>query len=138
MMMHKTRELGLSNTNFTNSHGFHDDNHYSCALDIAKLSRELLAIKEITSYTNVYIDCIKKDTNRPLKLVNTNKLVHLYPEVDGLKTGYTPQAKYCLSTTAKKGDHRILVVVMGVTHERIRDIQVTDMLNYAFLHGCKE
>ena len=87
------------------------------------MSRELLKHSEITNYTRIYQDYLRKDTKKPFWLVNTNRLVRFYPGVDGLKTGYTSEAKYCLAATAKRGDFRLIAVVMGEpdTKARFRD-----------------
>ncbi|OEF98480.1 D-alanyl-D-alanine carboxypeptidase family protein [Desulfuribacillus alkaliarsenatis] len=133
MMNQKAKELGLKNTNFTNSHGLPDSSHYTTAYDIAIMSRELLTrYPEITEYTKIYSDYLRQDSDRPLWLVNTNRLVKFYEGADGLKTGYTSEAKYCLSATAKRDDLRVLAVVMGEPTSTIRNKEISEMFNYAF------
>jgi serine-type D-Ala-D-Ala carboxypeptidase (penicillin-binding protein 5/6) len=131
-MNQRAAQLGMKDTHFSNSNGLPIANHYSSAYDISLMSRELLKHKEITKWTSVYSDYLRKDTARPLWLVNTNKLVRFYDGVDGLKTGYTQEAKYCLSATAKRGDFRVIAVVMGEPRPPIRNAEVTGMLNFAF------
>lgn len=113
-MNERARQLGMDDTHFVNCNGLPAPNHYCSAHDIALMSRELLKHPDITRYTSVYSDYLRKDTDHPLWLVNTNKLVRFYDGVDGLKTGFTAEAKYCLSATAKRPDgFRVIAVVMG-------------------------
>ncbi|WP_245632850.1 D-alanyl-D-alanine carboxypeptidase family protein [Alicyclobacillus kakegawensis] len=131
-MNQRARELGMLDTHFANSNGLPAANHYSSAHDIALMSRELLKHSQITRWTSVYSDYLRKDTTHPLWLVNTNKLVRFYDGVDGLKTGYTTEAKYCLSATARRGDFRVIAIVMGEPKVTVRNQEVTQMLNWAF------
>lgn len=131
-MNQRAQQLNMKDTHFSNCNGLPVTNHYSSACDIAIMSRALLKHPEITKWTSVYSDYLRKDTARPLWLVNTNKLVRFYDGVDGLKTGYTQEAKYCLSATAKRGDFRVIAVVMGEPRPPIRNAEVSGMLNYAF------
>ena len=73
-----------------------------------------------------------KTTDKKFWLVNTNKLVRFYPGVDGLKTGFTNEAKYCLTATAEKDGMRVIAVVFGAPTSKQRNAQVTKMLDYAF------
>lgn len=132
-MNEKAKALGMDDTHFANCNGLPADNHYSSAHDIAIMSRALLEHKEITNWTSIYSDYLRKDTDRPLWLVNTNKLVRFYNGVDGLKTGYTSEAKYCLSATAKKPDgFRVIAVVMGEPKPATRNAEVSGLLNWSF------
>jgi len=131
-MNERAKELGLKNTNFVNTNGLPAENHFSSAHDIAVMSRELLKHEEITKFTSIYQDYLRKDSNRPFWLVNTNKLVRFYPGADGLKTGYTAEAKYCLSATAKKDNMRVVAVVMGEPNSKTRNSEITQMFDYAF------
>src|SRR5699024_5058741 len=97
MMNEKSKELGLSNTNYVNTNGLPADDHYTTAYDLAVTSKELLQYEEITEFTSIYEDYLRKDTDKEFWLVNTNKLVRFYPGVDGLKTGFTREAMYCLA-----------------------------------------
>lgn len=133
-MNERAKQLGMTDTHFSNCNGLPAKNHYSSAHDIAVMSRALLAHPEITSFTSIYSDYLRKDSDRPLWLVNTNKLVRFYDGVDGLKTGYTQEAKYCLSATAKRGDFRVIAVVMGEPKPTVRNAEVSSMLNWAFSH----
>lgn len=133
-MNERARELGMKNTNFVNSNGLPSPNHYSSALDIAIMSRELLKHELITKYTGAYQDYLRKDSDNPFWLVNTNRLVRFYEGVDGLKTGYTSEAKYCLSATAKRNNMRLIAVVLGEPDVKTRNSEVAAMFNYAFNH----
>jgi D-alanyl-D-alanine carboxypeptidase (penicillin-binding protein 5/6) len=132
MMNDKAKQLGMENTQFSNTNGLPSKNHYTSAHDIAIMSRELLKHEEITRFTSIYEDYLRKDSENPFWLVNTNRLVKFYDGVDGLKTGYTQEAKYCLAATAKKGDMRVIAVVMGTPKPKVRNQHVTDLFNYAF------
>ncbi len=131
-MNQRAKELGLHNTYFVNSNGLPAQNHYSTAYDIALMSRELLRYEIITKYTSIYQDYLRKDTDRPFWLVNTNRLVHFYPGLDGLKTGYTDEARYCLAATAKKDNFRLIAVVLGEPDSKSRSKEITQMFDYAF------
>lgn len=132
MMNKRAKELGLKNTNFKNPHGLEAANHYSSAYDMAMIAKELVKHEEIFEYTSIYEDYLRKGTDRELWLVNTNKLVRFYKGVDGLKTGYTKEAGYCLTSTAKKNGMRIITVVMGEPDIKTRQKETTEMLDYAF------
>nr|WP_245683859.1 D-alanyl-D-alanine carboxypeptidase family protein [Vulcanibacillus modesticaldus] len=131
-MNEKAKELGLKNTHFMNSNGLPVKNHYTSAYDIAVISRELLKYEQITRYTGIYQDYLRKNTKNPFWLVNTNRLVRFYKGVDGLKTGYTTEAKFCLAATAKRGKFRVIAVVMGAPSTKIRNKEVSRLLDYAF------
>lgn len=132
MMNNKVNELGLKNTHFVNVHGLDDDNHYSSAYDMAIIAKELLKHEKILEYTSLYEDYLEKPDGTKTWLVNTNKLVRFYEGVDGLKTGYTSNAKYCLTSTAMKNNIRFITVVMGVDTSEHRSLDTTSMLNYGF------
>ena len=132
MMNKKVEDLGLSNTHFVNPHGLHADNHYSSAYDIAIMASNLISHEKILHYTSIYEDYFNKPDGSRTWLVNTNKLVRFLEGVDGLKTGYTNEAGYCLTATAKKGNVRYITVVMGEPSSDTRSSETTNMLNYAF------
>jgi D-alanyl-D-alanine carboxypeptidase (penicillin-binding protein 5/6) len=133
-MNERAKQLGMDDTHFANCNGLPVANHYSSAHDIAIMSRELLKHSEITKWTSVYSDYLRKGTEHPLWLVNTNKLVRFYEGVDGLKTGYTVEAKYCLSATAKRDGFRVIAVVMGEPQVKLRNAEVSQLLNWSFSH----
>ncbi|ART76949.1 D-alanyl-D-alanine carboxypeptidase family protein [Sutcliffiella horikoshii] len=128
----KAKELGLENTLFQNPTGLPAKNHYSTANDMAVMAKELLKYEGITKYTGQYEDYLRQDSEKKFWLVNTNKLVRFYPGVDGLKTGFTQEAKYCLTATAKKDNMRVIAVVFGAPTPKDRNAQITNMLDFAF------
>mgnify|MGYP004517622811 FL=1 len=132
MMNDRAKELGLKNTNFKNPHGLEEANHYSSAYDMSKIALELVKHPKVLEFSGIYEDYLRKGTKREFWLVNTNKLVRFYQGVDGLKTGYTKEAGYCLTATASKSNMRVITVVMGEPESTIRNKETTDMLNYSF------
>ncbi|THF78318.1 D-alanyl-D-alanine carboxypeptidase family protein [Cohnella fermenti] len=128
----KAKELGMTSTHFVNCNGLPAQGHVSSARDIALMSRELLKHEEITKYTGLYQDYLRKDQPKPFWLVNTNKLVRFYTGADGLKTGYTGEAKFCLSATAKRDNLRLIAVVMGEPNTKTRNAEVSKLFDYAF------
>jgi D-alanyl-D-alanine carboxypeptidase (penicillin-binding protein 5/6) len=133
-MNEKVDELDLKNTKFKNSTGLPAEEHYSTSYDMAIIAKELLKYETITDYTSIYEDYLRKGEENEFWLVNTNKLVRFYPGVDGLKTGFTNEAKYCLTATAEKNDMRLITVVMGAETTKERNAAVSQMLDYAFNH----
>lgn len=132
LMNKKAKELQLKNTNFTNACGLDSDKHYSSAHDMAIIGKELVKYDKILEYTGTYEDYLRKNTDKSFWLVNTNKLVRYYKGVDGLKTGYTEKAGFCITTTAKKDNMRLITVVMGEPSTKIRNAETTSMLDYGF------
>ena len=132
MMNKRANELGLTDTNFKNCHGLDDANHYSSASDMAKIALELVKHEKLFEYTSIYEDYLREGTDRKFWLVNTNKLVRFYSGADGLKTGYTGEAGFCLTATAKRNGMRIIAVVMGEPDSKTRTSDVSSMLDYAF------
>ncbi|MFJ7637083.1 D-alanyl-D-alanine carboxypeptidase family protein [Peribacillus sp. NPDC097206] len=131
-MNKKAEDLGLKNTKFQNATGLPVKDHYSSAHDMSIMAKELLKYDMITRFTGTYEDYLRENTDKKFWLVNTNRLVKFYPGVDGLKTGFTNEAKYCLTATAKKGNMRVIAVVFGAASPKERNAQVTKMLDYAF------
>lgn len=132
MMNDKAKELGLKNTHFENACGLDSDNHYSSSHDMAMIAKELVSHDKILEFTGTYEDYLRKNTDNSFWLVNTNKLVRYYQGVDGLKTGYTKTAGYCITTTAKRNDMRLITVVMGEPSSAVRNSETTSMLDYGF------
>jgi D-alanyl-D-alanine carboxypeptidase (penicillin-binding protein 5/6) len=131
-MNDKVKELGLKHTFFKNTTGLPVSGHFSSASDMAVMAKELLKYEDITKFTGMYEAYLRENTDKKFWLVNTNKLVRFYPGVDGLKTGFTAEAKYCLTATAQKDGMRVIAVVFGAPTSKDRNAQVTKMLNYAF------
>ncbi len=134
MMNDKAKELGLQNTNFVNATGLHDKDHYTSARDMALMSKYLLSIggEKLLQYTSTFESYIREDTDKKFWLVNTNKLLKSYLGVDGLKTGYTSQAGYCITATASRNGLRFIAVTMGEESAAIRNKETSDLLNYGF------
>lgn len=132
IMNNRFKELGAKNTNFVNAHGLDAEGHYSTARDMAIIARELLKHEKILEYTSIYEEYLEKNDGTKTWLVNTNKLVRFYDGVDGLKTGYTTTAGYCLTATASKDNFRLISVVMGEETSENRSSDTVKMLNYGF------
>lgn len=131
-MNQRAQELGMNQTRFQNPTGLSEADHYTSARDVALMSKELLKHPEITRFTRIYDDYLRKETKNPFWLVNTNRLVRFYEGMDGLKTGFTQDARYCLAATAKRGNLRLIAVVMGEPNPKARNREITGMLDYAF------
>nr|WP_276352283.1 D-alanyl-D-alanine carboxypeptidase family protein [Cohnella sp. YIM B05605] len=132
MMNDRAKELGMTETTFVNCNGLPAAGHVSSAHDIAIMSRELLKYEQITKFTGLYQDYLRKDSDKPFWLVNTNKLVRFYHGADGLKTGFTSEAKFCLSATARRDNLRLIAVVMGEPNTKTRNAEVSHLFDYAF------
>ena len=131
-MNERAEELGAVNTHFVNPHGLDAEDHYTTAYDMALMAFELLKHPTILEYTSIYEDYLQKNDGSSIWLVNTNKLVRFYDGVDGLKTGFTATAGYCLTATAKKNNLRLISVVMGAETSDKRSSDTTSLLNYGF------
>lgn len=138
-MNEKARKMGLKNTNFKNATGLDAANHYSSAYDMAQMARELVRHNKILEYSGIYETYLRQDTNNKFWLVNTNKLIKTYDGMDGLKTGYTKEAGYCLTATAKKNNMRLIGVIMGEDTSQKRNEEMSKMLDYGFnMYTVKE
>lgn len=126
------KDLGLKNTNFVNATGLTADNHYSSSYDMSLIAKELVKHEKILEFTGTYEDYLRKDTKSPFWLVNTNRLVRFKEGVDGLKTGFTNEAGYCLTATMKKDGMRLITVVMKEETANKRSADTTKMLDYGF------
>ena len=131
-MNKKAESLGLKNTHFVNVHGLDEEGHYSSAYDMSVMARELLKHEKILDFTIVYEEYLTKPDGSQIWLVNTNKLVRFYDGVDGLKTGFTQNAGYCLTATGKKNNLRLISVVMGEESIEKRSSDTVKLLNYGF------
>lgn len=132
MMNDKCSEIGCTNTHFANVHGLDADNHYSTAHDMAIIARELVSHQDILRFTSTYEEYLNKPDGTKIWLVNTNKLVRFMPGVDGLKTGFTSNALYCLTATGLRNNIRFISTVMGVPTSTLRSEDTTNLLNYGF------
>lgn len=134
LMNQKAKELGMNDTNFMNANGLHQDGHVTSAYDIALMSRALLKHQKIFDYISQYIVEVKIGKNNDVlrTLANKNKMVRFYPDVDGIKTGYTRQAMYCISVTAKKNNLRLISVILGASDVPTRTKEARKLLDYGF------
>ena len=132
MMNKRSKELGMTNTTFKNCNGLPALGHESTARDIATMSLELLKHPTILKYTGIYMETISEGRKSPIELVNHNKLVRFFEGCDGLKTGFTDEAKYCITATATKGGVRMLSVIMGAPTFKVRNRDAGMLMNYGF------
>lgn len=141
LMNEKASELGMDNTHFEDCSGLTDsDNHYSCAKDVAIMSRELVKkYPDILNYSSIWMETIIHSTDKGEKefvLSNTNKLLKTNECVKGLKTGSTSKAKYCVSVVGIKDGVEMISVIMGAPDYKVRFKEANEMLNYGF-SNCK-
>lgn len=131
MMNTRASELKMTNTNFENVTGLDDTakNHFTSAKDIAIMSQELIKHDLILKYSTLWQDTIR---NGEFTLTNTNRLVRYYDGCNGLKTGSTDKAGYCISATAKRGDMQLIAVIMGAESRDIRNAAARSLLDYGF------
>lgn len=132
LMNQKVKELGLKNTQFKNCTGLDEEGHLSSAYDMAVIARNLLNHEQILDFSSVYEDYLREDTENKFWLVNTNKLVRFYEGADGLKTGHTDAAGYCLAATAKKNGMRLIAIVLGEEESTVRNSEAMALLDYGF------
>lgn len=131
-MNEKAKELGANNTLFANCTGLPKEPQYSCAKDVAVMLKELLTHEEYYDFGKVWLDKFAHPEGRYTEITNTNKLIRFYDGCDGGKTGFTNQAGFCLAATAKRGDMRIISVVIGEETSAKRFDDVRTMFDYAF------
>ena len=129
MMNERALELGMYNTNFVNCCGLEAEGHYTTAADVAIMSCELIKHEKIFDYTTIWMDTIR---DGEFGLTNTNKLIKTYDGMKGLKTGYTSQAKYCLSAVAEREGMELIAVVLGGETSESRNKDISAMLSYGF------
>ncbi|GAA0743288.1 D-alanyl-D-alanine carboxypeptidase family protein [Clostridium oceanicum] len=132
MMNEKAKSLNMKDTSFKNCTGLNAEGHVTTAYDISLMSRELLKHKKILKYTGTYMETISEGRKSPIGLVNHNKLVRFFKGCDGLKTGFTEEAKYCISATAKRDGVRMLCVIMGSPTYKVRNKDASNLMNYGF------
>lgn len=132
-MNKKVKELGLKHTRFSNCTGLDENDHYSSAYDMSIIAKELVINHpEILRFSSIYEDYLRENTPNKFWLVNTNKLISQYSGTDGLKTGHTDLAGYCLSATTKRNDLRLIAIVLGESDSKIRNSETVDLLDYGF------
>lgn len=129
LMNKRAKELGMENTSFKNCNGLDTDGHLTTARDIATMSKELISHPKIFEFTSIWMDSLR---NGEFGLVNTNKLIRFYDGANGLKTGSTGKAKFCLSASAKRNDMNLIAVVMAAETSKKRFADASKMLDYGF------
>lgn len=130
-MNERASELGMKNTNFENTNGLDDTTtaHLTSARDIAIMSAELIKHETILKYTTVWQDTLR---DGKFTLTNTNRLVRFYKGCNGLKTGSTSKAGYCMSASAKRDGLQLIAVVMGAKTRDIRNSIAKSLLDFGF------
>lgn len=128
-MNEHAKQLGMENTNFVNTNGLPIENHYSSAEDVALMTQELLKYPLIFEYTTIWMDTIR---NGSFGLANTNKLIRFYNGANGMKTGFTDAAMYCLSGTALRDGMQLIAVVLGADSSDERFATAKKMLDFGF------
>lgn len=131
-MNEKAAALGMKDTNFVNCTGLPAANQYSCAHDVAIMTKALLKHKDYYRYSTIWMDNLAHPSGRVTELTNTNKMIRFYEGCDGGKTGFTNEAMFCLSATAKKGDMRLISIIIGGPDSKIRFAENSKLLNYGF------
>lgn len=131
MMNNRCKELGCKNTEFKNPHGLDEEGHLTTAYDMSLIARELVKHESVLKLTSTYEDNISVSGENHW-LVNTNKLIRFYKGIDGLKTGYTDNAGYCLTATINKNNMRLISVVMGSDTKDNRSSDTIGMLEYGY------
>ncbi len=129
LMNERAKQLGMTDTNFVNSTGLPAENHYSCAKDIALMTHELLKHEDVFNYTMIWMDSLR---NGEFGLSNTNKLIRFYPGANGMKTGFTDSAGYCMSATATRDGMTLISVVMKADTSDNRFSDAKKLLDYGF------
>ncbi|WP_123053590.1 D-alanyl-D-alanine carboxypeptidase family protein [Clostridium sp. JN-1] len=132
LMNDRAAQLGMKDTTFKNCTGLNAEGHITTAYDISIMSRELLKHPAILKYTGTYMETISEGRKSPIGLVNHNKLVRFFKGCDGLKTGFTDEAKYCISATASRDGVRMLAVIMGSPTFKVRNKDASVLMNYGF------
>lgn len=140
LMNEKAKSLGMEDTVFHNANGLPQEGHLTSAHDVALMSKELMKYPKIHEYLSIWMKdvTVGKDNDRVRTLANTNKLLKQDNRVDGIKTGYTDEAKYCLSATAKDGSMRLISVVLQAPSSDVRFEESLKLLNYGFNKYKKE
>jgi len=131
-MNERAKELGMTSTHFENATGLSATGHLSTAKDISIMSRELLKHPTILNYSSIYMETISEGRKTPIELVNHNKLVRFYKGCDGLKTGFTQEAMYCISATATRDNVRMLTVIMGAPSYKQRNADASKLMDFGF------
>ncbi len=128
-MNERAAQLGMQNTHFVNCNGLDTEGHLTSAYDIALMSRELIRHEDIFQFTTIWVDSLRGGA---FGLANTNKLIRFYNGANGLKTGSTDDALYCLSATAKRDNMQLIAVIMGAPTTKDRFDGARAILDFGF------
>lgn len=132
LMNRRAKELGMLDTHFVNTTGLPAQGHHTTARDVARMAMELARHDRFYEYSTVWMDEIIHESGRVTSLTNTNRLIRLYDGCDGLKTGSTAEAGYCMAATARRGDMRLIAVVLGAATGKERFSIASEMMDYGF------
>lgn len=132
LMNKRAKELGANNTTFKNPHGLDEEGHETTARDMALIAKEVVKHDKIIKLSSTYETTITHKNGKSLWLVNTNSLIKFYSGLDGLKTGFTDKAGYCLTGTMKRNDMRLITVVMHAETKEDRNTDTINMMEYAY------
>ena len=131
-MNERAKDLGMNNTNFVNCTGLPAPESYSSAKDVSIMFRELIKHPKYFEYAGIWLEDFVHPDGRTTSMTNTNKLVRFYNGCDGGKTGFTSEAKFCLSATAERNGLRVVAVVIGADSSKERFASVSNLFGYAF------
>ena len=131
-MNERAKELGMNDTHFVNTTGLPAEGHYTTARDVARMAAELAEHELYYNYSTIWLDEVVHESGRKTSLTNTNRLIRLYDGCDGLKTGSTNEAGYCMAATAKRGEMRLIAVVLGADTGKERFEIASEMMDYGF------
>lgn len=132
LMNERAVQLGMNNTLYVNCTGLPAEGQYTTARDIAAVSCEICRHKTYFSYSSQWMATLVHPSGRKTDLTNTNRLVRFYADCDGLKTGSTNEAKYCVSATAERNGMRLIAIVLGASGSQIRFDEARAMMDYGF------
>lgn len=132
LMNKRAKQLGANNTTFKNPHGLDEEGHETTARDMALIAKEVVKHDNIIKLSSTYETTITHKNGKSLWLVNTNSLIKFYSGLDGLKTGFTDKAGYCLTGTMKRNDMRLITVVMHAETKEDRNTDTINMMEYAY------
>lgn len=132
LMNERAVDYKMLDTRFVNVTGLPEDNQYSTAKDVSKMMKNLLKHQKYYDFSKIYLENFTHPDGRTTELTNTNKLIRFYQGCDGGKTGFTSDAMFCLSATAKRNDTRFIATVLGAESSKERNKEISDLFNYAF------
>lgn len=132
LMNKRAKQLGANNTTFKNPHGLDEEGHETTARDMALIAKEVVKHDNIIKLSSTYETTIRHKNGKSLWLVNTNSLIKFYSGLDGLKTGFTDKAGYCLTGTMKRNNMRLITVVMHAETKEDRNTDTINMMEYAY------